>query len=67
MPAEGDRWEARNYKETDKYTSPNSGLHIATAFFLLFFQENERFYFQCGFFVGRKGLLLFFFYFSKIL
>lgn len=67
MPAEGDRWEARNCKETDKYTSANSGLHIATAFFLLFFQENERFYFQCGFFVGRKGLLLFFLFFQNTL
>lgn len=64
MPAERDRWEARYCKEIDKYTSADGGLHIARGFFFHFFKGTKGFIFSV-FFVGRKGLLLFFFIFPK--
>lgn len=68
MPAEGDRWEARNYKETDKYTSTNSGLHIATAFFFIIFSREWKVLFSVWFFCGEKrSFIIFFLFFQNTL
>lgn len=67
MPAESDRWEARNCKEIDKYTLGNGVLHIARAYLNLaenhsYFVKRMTSFIFSVFFLWRESLFFFFFF-----
>lgn len=69
MPAERDRWEARNCKEIDKYTSATVAFSLQELFFIIiiFSREWRVLFSVCSLWGEKVFYFIFFLFFQNTL